>query len=151
MGNGCQFCQPPVHVVAVLLYLSVLPFPVENLIWIWLYQFRSSLIYFEYILLTITIVRQETTIIKNSFSCMKTVYCIVCLSLLLLQPRGPQNRSLGMTFRSFWKIVIEMSRKSHITEYCLPIKPRRRANKPLQTVYMQQTKENQPTPSSPTR
>ena len=38
----CQFCLPSVHFVVALLYIS---FGVGGLMWIWLYQFLSSLIY----------------------------------------------------------------------------------------------------------
>ena len=150
MGNGCQFCLPPVHVVAVLLYLSVLPFHVENLIWIWLYQFQSSLIYIEYILLTITIVRQETTIIKNSFSGMKTVYCIICLSLLFIEGHktvhcvwlvGPfENTYRNVQEESYHRILPTNETKTQSEQ---TISDSIHATN--------QRKENQPIPSSITR
>ena len=45
LGKICQLCLPSVHFVIALLYLSVFLFGVWNLIWIWLYQFPSSLSY----------------------------------------------------------------------------------------------------------
>ena len=45
LGESCQLCLPSVLYVAVKLYLSVFLFDVENLMWIWLFQFPSSLIY----------------------------------------------------------------------------------------------------------
>ena len=47
LGKGYQLCLPSVHFVATLLYLSVIPFDVGGLMWIWLYQFPSSLIHFD--------------------------------------------------------------------------------------------------------
>ena len=47
LGKSFQLCLPSVHFVAALLYLSVFPFGFLVLVWIWLYQFLSSLIYYE--------------------------------------------------------------------------------------------------------
>ena len=44
LGKRCKLCSPSVHFMVALLYLSVFPFGVGGL-WIWLYQFLSSLIW----------------------------------------------------------------------------------------------------------
>ena len=43
----CQLCLSSVHFETASLYLSVFPFGAGGLMWISLYQFPSSLIYFE--------------------------------------------------------------------------------------------------------
>ena len=45
LEKSCQFYLSFIHFVAALMYLSVFPFGVEGLMWIWLYQFQGSLIY----------------------------------------------------------------------------------------------------------
>ena len=42
-GKSYQLCLPSFHFVAALLYLSVFPFGVGGLVWIWLYQFLFTL------------------------------------------------------------------------------------------------------------
>ena len=51
-------CLPSVHFVIALLYLSDFPFGVGVLMWIWLYQFLSSLIYSK---------RKEVVIVTYEF------------------------------------------------------------------------------------
>ena len=51
LGKSCQLCLPSVYFVAASLYLSVFPFGVGGLMWIWLYQFLSSLISFQLMIL----------------------------------------------------------------------------------------------------